>query len=84
MGGRVLFGVRPREKHAVLGQKLSNANRVIAKPRADDAQPGKVLEVFKDPLAGNKARQDEVAEGGVFAQQAPEVVCVHFVDLRDP
>ena len=43
-----------------------------------------MLEVFKDPLAGDQARQDDVAEGGVFAQQAPEVLCVHFVDLRDP
>jgi hypothetical protein len=84
VGGRVLFGVRPGEKYAVLGQKISNTNRVIVEPRADDAQPGKVLEVFKDSLAGDKARQDEVAEGAVFAQQALEVVCVHFVNLRDP
>jgi hypothetical protein len=67
-----------------LGQKLSNANRVIVEPRADNAQPGKVLEVFKDPLAGDKARQDDLAEGGVVAQQPPQVVCIYFVNLRDP
>src|SRR6266849_10108792 len=77
---RITFKIKPREKHAVLRQKISDAECVLRITRADYPQSRELARLPHQLPASDECLQDDIAQSRVLIQNLPQGRLGNFVD----